>query len=162
MKKHLLLCIIFVLRSISASACSCETPQKIKAEDLESNPTVFTGKVIRLEKKEDSYELIATFEVKEYLFGMQQLSTFQVATSADGGMCGLDFAIGEEWYVFATNFDGELHADLCSRSVQLTKRIYPKFELDVKTKRQMRRSIQRQLLRVEEDKRFIRAYVKRQ
>jgi hypothetical protein len=149
------------MHGIAVNACSCLTPQKIKADDLKSNPTVFTGRVIRLEKKEDSYEVIATFEVKEYLFGIQQLSTYQVTTSADGGMCGLDFAIGEEWYVFAMNIDGQLHAGLCSRSVQLTKRFYPKFELDAKTKRQMRRSNQQQLRRVEDDKRFIRAYLKR-
>lgn len=144
-----------------AFSCSCPTLKKLNSDDLKGDVEVFTGRVIKVEKKLNSHEVVATFAVTERIYGKESLSEYSVTTSADGGMCGLDFAVGEEWYVFADNSDGNLAAYLCGRSAQLSKRSYPKEMFTANQLKSVRKSQKKDGQRVRQDVRLIKSISKR-
>jgi hypothetical protein len=103
-----------------AAACSCGFPgyeEAIAAADV-----AFIGTVVA----QDAPPLLGgrpfetarhVFEVSRSKAPMQTPFALGVA-SGSGASCGLEMAVGEEWLVIATAWEGELQTNLCSGSVE--------------------------------------------
>ncbi len=115
------LAVTFALRA--AYACSCVPPKAAKVE-LERADAVFHGTVVSIDPVEASGatstspegRLAVTFEVARVWKGDITKRFVLGSVSAHVGMCNIEFAVGEEWVIYASGKPGELHTSLCSRS----------------------------------------------
>lgn len=97
-----------------AAACSCAG--KGSPEDAcERSSAVFAGKVVKVTRNDANYRVTATFEVTRRWKGAMQAQV-DVSTANDDARCGLSFAEGEEWMIYARSEADGLSAGLCSRS----------------------------------------------
>ncbi|MBI3010660.1 MAG: hypothetical protein HYY57_06740 [Candidatus Omnitrophica bacterium] len=110
-----------------AYACSCLPPAPPK-EALEKTDRVFLGVVERNEAKGTPYKIDmddgwqlgypykeATFRVITVWKGPSE-PVVNVTTSFHSSMCGYDFQVGSEYVVYATEHEGTVSANICSRT----------------------------------------------
>lgn len=97
-----------------AEACSCVMPPAPKVA-LGTASAVFTGKVVRVDPAPDKHQIVARFEVSRWWKGGGSAHT-NVSTVEAGSMCGVTFAVGEEWMIYAEGAADGLSAGLCSRT----------------------------------------------
>ncbi len=154
MKEILLFLLLFY--SAQCFACTCKTPNKISESEIENAGEIFIGTIVSIENDETNFVLIATFEIKKYLKGQVSKSHLTVRTSSSGGSCGLNFEVGQKWYVFSEYSDEGLYASLCGRSVQLTK-----FNSKAKRLTIGRKNYRKMKRRVRQDKIAIRNYLEK-
>ncbi len=147
---------IFLIRSMSGFSCSCGTLEKITQNEIEKVGEAFIGRIKSISINDSSYTISATFEVINYLKGKSFKSEITIQTSKSGGSCGLNFNVGQKWYIFAHYSEGDLYAGLCGRSVQLTK-------VSVMTKWIIigRRNYRKEKQRFRSDKRAILKFIKK-
>lgn len=123
-----LLSIVMVLAAASDSyACSCmapspDTPMKKIVKDAKSDAgAVFVGKVIAVKTVDGSTDMNAPFYVTiEVTRSWKGVTTMQVevTTRSSSAACGVSFAVGKEFIVYAYK-DAEtntMSASLCSRT----------------------------------------------
>lgn len=111
----------------AASACSCiesQPDKKAAAVNYKRwlktfDGAVFTGRVVKIEKLEASYQLKVTFETERYWKGVQNTEAV-IYTALDTAACGVPYTEGETYFVVARNTDRGLQTDLCS-NLQYTK-----------------------------------------
>ena len=120
-------------------ACSCAQPGTVH-ESLEGSNAVFSGKVVEIvdknEKKfnKSSADLLAVrFEVEETWKGVTQTQVI-VYSARDSASCGFEFALNEEYLVYAKESNGQLGVSLCSRTNSLEAANADIIELGVGTK----------------------------
>lgn len=120
-------------------ACSCVQPGTVH-ESLEESNAVFSGKVVEIvdenEKKfnKSSADLLAVrFEVEETWKGVTQTQVI-VYTARDSASCGFEFALNDEYLVYAKEIKGQLEVSLCSRTNSLEAANADIIELGVGTK----------------------------
>lgn len=118
--KVIILC-ISLFSALNILACTCGLVKKITNEEIKNVNEVFIGKVKSITIDTDKGILTAIFEVKEEIKGELHNSEIIINTINGSSACGLDFSVGQVWYIFAHKRDGVLHAGLCGRSVQLKK-----------------------------------------
>ncbi|MBK8172923.1 MAG: hypothetical protein IPK60_21675 [Sandaracinaceae bacterium] len=94
-----------------ASACSCR--QRNPAESFAEATDVFEGRVISL--RQNGGEYITEFEVLRRWKGMRRV---RATIRRDGAavFCGITFAPGASYIIYATNVHNELRVLPCSRS----------------------------------------------
>src|SRR5690606_6032663 len=95
-------------------ACSCiaPPPPKVAAEQASR---VFEGEVTGIERGEGG--VVATFHVLRGWKGVSEQEV-EVRTADSSAACGLGFAEGQRWLLYAYEDGGQTHAGLCSRSTQ--------------------------------------------
>lgn len=101
-------------------ACSCRPPGP-PAEALANATAVFSGKVTALSAPADrggSDPVQVTFAVTKGWKGADQ-STIVILTPASSASCGVDFVEDQEYLVYASESEGRLQTNLCSRTTQL-------------------------------------------
>lgn len=128
MKSYTLNALIFALCIYYVLNCKC-LPPKSPIEQVENYTDVFTGKIINLETGGDApdgigtNQLIATFEVFTIYKGKQEANKI-VYTNNSSAACGLQFEVGQEWFIYANGGNKlipKLSANSCSRSKYLTE-----------------------------------------
>lgn len=110
--------VIGLLQVQDARACTC-VPNPPPATALAESDAVFAGRIIELSRGTDPIApIIAKFEVSRVWKG-PVTEIVEVRTPRDSAACGLSFAPGTEWLVYADRVEGSLTASLCSRSTQM-------------------------------------------
>jgi hypothetical protein len=105
---------ILVAAPRRAEACSCVKPPAPK-QALADSAAVFEGKVVGLGRDPAKHRLTATFAVTRWWKG-GEAARVAVATIDVDSMCGVGFAEGDEWLVYAGGDATGLSASLCSRT----------------------------------------------
>jgi hypothetical protein len=103
-----------------AYACSCRPPGP-PAEALANATAVFSGKVTALSAPVDgggTDPVQVTFAVTNGWKGADQ-STIVIVTPSSSASCGVGLVEGQEYLVYATESEGSLQTNLCSRTTQL-------------------------------------------
>ncbi|TFB14138.1 hypothetical protein E3U55_14590 [Filobacillus milosensis] len=105
-------------------ACTCEEPGTVQ-EEMNQSSAVFSGKVIEKYDENKDKKTISSndpiafvFEVKESWKGINQTQVV-VSTARYSGSCGYEFALNNNYLVYAQERNGELEVNLCSRTTVL-------------------------------------------
>lgn len=113
----LLVAAVVALRPCTTFACSCLPPG---APDVELNnaTAVFAGRVVSISSIDRSGvapQLQVRFEVSKSWKG-PAAQTIEVLTEESSASCGVTFAEGGEFMVYASASEGFLNTSLCSRT----------------------------------------------
>ena len=100
--------------SSKAYACKCVEKQSVIRE-MEQSKAVFSGKVIGELNQESQQKIL--FEVKEAWKGITESQVILVTELSD---CSVNFYLGGEYLVYASENDGELTSDFCNRTTELS------------------------------------------
>jgi len=110
----------------SSYGCSCVQPGAPLGE-LDNSSVVFSGKVIEIVDVNKSMvsqssadPMAVLFKVEDVWKGINQ-SQVLVYTERDSASCGFEFAVNEEYIVYAQEKNGELRVSLCSRTAILSE-----------------------------------------
>ena len=107
-------------------ACSCVQPGA-PLDELNLSSVVFSGKVIEIVDVNKSMfsqssadPMAVLLEVKDVWKGINQ-SQVLVYTERHSASCGFEFALNEEYIVYAQETNGELRVSLCSRTTTFSE-----------------------------------------
>jgi hypothetical protein len=108
-----------------AAACSC-APNPPPGEARDQAAAVFTGAVVDTRTVAGGGwlaggpdDLVARVEVEE-VFAGEVAATVDVSTSTDDGLCGIGFATGDRWLVYASDEqEGGFSTHACTRTAAL-------------------------------------------
>lgn len=110
---------------IKSYACSCMAPGPVP-EEVERSAAVFAGTVVEIKDKnalsliKSSADLMEVkIEVEEVWKG-QNKTPITVYTERNSASCGFEFALNQEYLVYANEEDGEFMVSLCSRTAPLS------------------------------------------
>ena len=110
---------------ITSHACSCFETGTV-SEELARSAAVFSGEVVDMLDKnkgnltQSSGDPIAVlFEVEESWKGINQTQVI-VYTARDSTSCGYEFSLNNKYLVYAHESNGELKADICTRTTLLS------------------------------------------
>ncbi len=138
MKKHMLLMVSFLILSYFASGCSCAY-QKVDVQKIMQHDLVFEGKIIEKEEVSNTAGknetpsgplrsmgyFKYTFAVKKLINGDQNQKQIIVYSASTGAACGVNYKLGDEYYLFAYKYQGAFHTGLCSQNVKKDKATKP-------------------------------------
>jgi hypothetical protein len=103
-----------------AQACSCLETKSDKKEKADYkrwlkafDGAVFSGKVVKIERIQSSYQMKVTFKVDRYWKGVDGLEA-TIETAMDGAACGVHYIEGNQYFVIANRSGEKLSTDLCS------------------------------------------------
>ncbi len=115
---------LFNFSPTSSYACSCVQPGSVE-EEMNRSSAVFSGEVIEMVETnqnmfiQSSADPIAVrFKVEEWWKGHAQ-SEVVVHTAESSASCGFEFALNQEYLVYAQESDGQLKVSLCSKTAPL-------------------------------------------
>jgi len=115
---------VFNMSVTETYACSCVQPGS-PSEELNKSTAVFSGKVIEIvdENKNPFFQSSADtlkirFTVIETWKGNVE-SEVIVKTARYSDSCGFEFALNEDYLVYANETNGNFHVSLCSRTASL-------------------------------------------
>ncbi|WP_404450677.1 hypothetical protein LG329_09935 [Virgibacillus necropolis] len=107
-------------------ACSCAEPGTVTEVLNRDGATVFSGRVVKkvdqskLDMLQSSADPISVlFQVDKTWKGVNQ-SQVIVKTARSSASCGYEFTLNERYLVYASERDGELNVNLCSRTQSIT------------------------------------------
>jgi hypothetical protein len=105
----------------TAYGCSCAQPAGVK-DEFDRSKAVFTGEVISVKEKQPLAGYVSKkviFEVNQSWKGIEQ-SQIQITTGQGDGDCGIDFVLGEDYLVYASDSDlygeNQLTTIICDRT----------------------------------------------
>lgn len=103
-----------------AWACSCASPSATPLEAKGNRPTIFAGRVTAVTILDpNSYALFrsvaVTVDVSEVWKGNVG-SSIVIGTSRDRAGCGYDFVEGQEYLIYAFEYEGQLVTGICERT----------------------------------------------
>lgn len=114
---------IFLLLAVSAqsaTACSCIIEKKLSQEAIARAVVIFEGTVLQVDLDTSANEKLVTVSVDRTLLSKGiEADTLILRTATDGSACGLDFHVGERWYLFPYAYQDTLRDGLCGRSRRL-------------------------------------------
>jgi len=117
----LMVLIVMLFKPIPTAACSCIVPPPADVA-LSEATAVFSGEVVDVNKSKVDNGKTIDFKVKEVWKGIDT-TTISVFTGNDSASCGIDFAVGKEYLVYAHTLDSTgksyLSTTLCDRTVEL-------------------------------------------
>lgn len=151
-RQFLLMVLIFWSGNIYAY--NCIGLEKLSTSEIEEAKAIFIGEIIDVVEHPESYSKSAKIVVLDRLKSDNSADTLIVNTSIGGASCGLDFTIGETWYIFAWDYKGTLKAGLCGRSAQL-KRKFKISDFGFRSWRNSRKANRRKMRRVREEIKLI-------
>jgi hypothetical protein len=95
-------------------ACKCLEPQSVEKE-MEHATAVFSGKIIGERNQKTQQKIL--FEVKETWKGVTETQVILVTDFSD---CNVNFYQEQEYLVYASEVNGELTSESCSRTIELS------------------------------------------
>lgn len=112
---RIFLTLILLISSTSAAiACSCLPPPP-PLEAMDQMAAVFMGKALSRAENPTDYTATYRIEVSLVWKGVT-VKEVEITTGLDSGMCGVDLIIGEDYLIYAREYGGELHTDICTRT----------------------------------------------
>ena len=105
--------------------CSCRVPTASEIESLSEaefarrfadiDGAAFTGRVVEAGRVKTELRWVNkfTFEVESYWAG-PGAKRIDIQTAAHGASCGVSYAVGKKYLVFAVRHGGVFHANLCT------------------------------------------------
>lgn len=107
---------LFLLFGASESfACSCAPPSQTTNDDFQKASAVFVGRVLSVQRKDNSDMVTVKLAVQKYWKGKIS-NEVKVTTAKDSAACGVNFEVGKDYLVYATDNNGKLSTGLCSRT----------------------------------------------
>lgn len=96
-------------------ACSC-LPPPAPAKAFAEADAVFIGKVVSFQLTGEAFSpRLAKFSVAKIWKG-ERMAVSEILTPNNSAACGYEFIVGEEYVVYAYEYDGKLHTNLCTRT----------------------------------------------
>ncbi|MFK7807867.1 MAG: hypothetical protein AB8F74_08735 [Saprospiraceae bacterium] len=132
--KVILLLVFLVFFSSIGWSCSCvSTP--MNAAHIASASLVFKGKILKKEAIPQRSRAEAdpsippppfrqvkyTIEVKEIIRGKYEKRQVEITTNSDGASCGMNFSIGDNYYVLAYLGEEGYRTDLCAQNKRIDR-----------------------------------------
>ena len=117
---------LLVFTQATAFACSCiEIPepyeQKVKSK-LNDAKAVFSGKVIEINDKPQSFEVFVKIKVERLWKGNVSKEVIITTENNSGVFCGYSFEVGKSYLIYARGSDeSNLTTGLCLGNLQLQK-----------------------------------------
>lgn len=108
---------LFALSVFASYACSCANPGKLDNRQYDYYDFIATGVVEEMET-EGMFTSI-NFQVKHFYKNKGEDSLVMLKTASSSAACGISASKGQEWLIYASVENGELHVSLCSRSIVL-------------------------------------------
>jgi Tissue inhibitor of metalloproteinase len=99
-------------------ACSCAPPSQTTNDDFQKATTVFTGKVLSVQRKEGAPTVTVKLAVQRYWKGKVS-NEIKITTASNSAACGFNFEVGKDYLVYATDNNGKLSTGLCSRTAAI-------------------------------------------
>jgi hypothetical protein len=96
----IILVLVVLVAAGTSHACTCITPTIYEAIDRADS--IFLGTVVSVATL-DGYKLVS-LDVERSWMG-SHWNEARIVTELEGGMCGVDFRVGESWVVFASDTD---------------------------------------------------------
>lgn len=127
MKKYLLL-LAFVFIFFSAEkvfACSCLARDESNlvgqtvSENFRQATAIFTGRVLQVNRKNNQPNVTVKLAVQKRWKGKIS-NEIKIVTAADSAACGFNFEVGKTYLVYASETDGKLSTDICSRTALIS------------------------------------------
>lgn len=109
--------LLFALSVFASYACSCANPGKLDNRQYDYYDFIATGVVEEVET-EGMFTSI-NFQVKHFYKNKGEDSLVMLKTASSSAACGISASKGQEWLIYASVENGELHVSLCSRSIVL-------------------------------------------
>lgn len=112
--------LFFILHSNDVMACSCVLPKsnslsKLVKEAYKKSNVVFTGEVIEVKTKPNTYFVEVKFKVFDsWKIGLPEEIT--IITGQGGGDCGYNFELNRQYLVYAYENSKVLQTNICSRT----------------------------------------------
>lgn len=115
---------VFILGGPNVCACSCDEVQASQIESISEaefsqwiksfNGAVFTGPAIKKVKVRSGIgaAIKVTFRVDKYWKGDESKKVV-IYTAANEAACGVNYSIGENYLIVASNYESRLHTGLC-------------------------------------------------
>jgi len=98
-----------------AHACSCFPPPPPSQAFFEAD-AVLLAKVISFEQVDSLFHRVARLSIERIWKGDEEKAR-DIYTAASSASCGYDFQIGEDYLIYAFEYDdGKLHTHLCTRT----------------------------------------------
>lgn len=108
---------VAVLSPHAATACSCAPPPPPN-QALEEATAVFAGEVTNLETNQGQLDI--TLAIQQVWKG-DLGPTVAVQTPSTTAMCGYSFELGRVYLVYASDRNGRLQTNQCSRTTRLSQ-----------------------------------------
>lgn len=96
-------------------ACSCAPREATANDDFQKAAAVFTGRVLDVQRKESSNTVTVKLAVQKYWKGKISKEV-KIMTAKDSAACGFNFEVGKDYLVYATETEGKLSTNICSRT----------------------------------------------
>lgn len=109
----------------SVLACRCTELKELTQQELNQATDIFIGKVMAVDTLVNSQKISVLISLKESIKGNKQNEKV-VSTEISGAACGLSLKVGQEWFFFITEYNGDLRVNMCGRHLNVTK---PRFRL---------------------------------
>jgi hypothetical protein len=122
MKKNLsLLMLIGDISIENVSDCDCAIPGTPQVE-FEKADAVFVAKVVGINKKDNGKNLDYVEVVLNIIKSYKGIShpTMMIYTNESSMACGYNFEVGNDYLVYASEFEGELTTGLCDRTKEFS------------------------------------------
>ena len=94
-------------------ACSCAPRDQTANEDFQKATAVFTGRVLSVQRKDNF--VTVKIAVQKYWKGKVS-NEIKITTAKDSAACGFNFEVGKDYLVYATETNGKLSTNICSRT----------------------------------------------
>lgn len=94
-------------------ACSCAPPSQTTNDDFQKASAVFVGKVLSVKRKDKAENATVKFAVQKYWKGKLS-NTVKVTTASNSAACGVNFEVGKDYRIYATETEGKLSTTSCS------------------------------------------------
>ncbi len=138
MKKQILLIVPLLILGYVAYGCSCAF-ENVDVHKIMRHDLVFAGKIIKKEEINNSARerkipskfsearsaLKYTFAVKKLIHGNLTQKQVVVYSTTSGAACGVNYEVGDEYYLFAYEYQSEFHTGLCSQNIKKQKATKP-------------------------------------
>lgn len=99
-------------------ACSCVPRDQATNNDFQKATAVFTGRVLSVQRKENAENVTVKLTIQKYWKGKVS-NEIKIVTASNSAACGFNFEVGKDYLVYATETNGKLSTNNCSRTAQI-------------------------------------------
>jgi hypothetical protein len=115
-----------IFTNIDVYACSCiprsnETIQQQVNQAKTDAQAVFSGRVLQIIRKPETYQTIVKLRVENFWKGNLSKEV-TVTTGSDSALCGYKFEVGQSYLIYANGVDVDnLQTNICTRTAKFSE-----------------------------------------
>ncbi|MFW5704263.1 MAG: hypothetical protein ACOCXG_00325 [Nanoarchaeota archaeon] len=117
MRKSILFALGLIFMIVGVNACSCAFQDNV-TDKYNMYGEIFTGKVTSIDKNRNEYEI--TIQLIDIYKG-ENVQVKTLHTAIESAACGYDFEEGENYLIYANEYENKLSTDLCSGNSLVSK-----------------------------------------